>query len=184
MVSRHRLQAGLLCFILFIAGAFYIKSNHEFAISQRAMTEVSEGVEQGEKAISFSLQSTEGEEVSLDDFDGEKVFMFFFTTWCQVCSEQWEQLEIAQKEGFIDNINIIAVNLSKEERKKSDVGEYVKYIMLENANVLLDGAGHVQDLYHVFGIPTGLLINEAGVIEKRFHNLVSVEDIVNDNFFK
>ncbi|MDG5789142.1 TlpA disulfide reductase family protein [Evansella sp. AB-P1] len=181
---KHRLQWGVLCLVLFISGAFYLQSDHEFALTQRTMSEVSEGIQQNEKATPFSLKTMDGEIIHLQDFTDEKVFLFFFTTWCHICAQQWEQLEIAQKEGILDDTKVIAINLTKAERSKRDILSYAESLPIsDDLVILLDSEGEVQDLYQVYGIPTGLFIDKDGVIDKRFHELVTVEKMIEEDFF-
>ncbi|MCD8508558.1 MAG: TlpA family protein disulfide reductase [Bacillus sp. (in: Bacteria)] len=181
---KRKLQLGILFFSLFIAGAFYLSSNHELVVTQRAMTEVSEGVNQGEKATSVPLQSLTGEELSLGDFQGKKVYLFFFTTWCSICSEQWGQLEIANQEGMLDDAVIVAVNLTKLEHRVEDVRGYAQRIPFDNVTFLLDQDGEMQDLYHVMGVPVSLLINKDGIIETRVDGFFSIEKMVERGMFK
>ncbi|MDQ0255406.1 peroxiredoxin [Evansella vedderi] len=175
---KGKIQWGILCFVLFISGAFYLQSNHEWALTQRAMTEVSEGVQQGEKASPLTLNNLSGEQVNLSDFKGENVFLIFFTTWCHICGEQWGQLELAKKGGLLDDVQVIAVNLTKGERNVDNVIAYTESITLDDVVFLLDEEGAAQDLYHVYGVPISLIIDKEGIIETRVDGFFTVEKML------
>ncbi|SDZ00792.1 AhpC/TSA family protein [Evansella caseinilytica] len=182
MTLKTKLRLGGCCFLLFIAGVFYVNSEHDFIVSQRAMTEVAEGGRQGETAAPFSLKNAAGELIHLEDYSGKKVLLFFFTSWCEICSEQWLTLEAAAKNGLLDNVEVVALNLTKEERNSDDVRRYLQSLPLAKAEVLLDEAGDVQKMYQVIGVPTILLLNPSQLIEARGHFL-TLENMRESRFF-
>ncbi|MBU9721792.1 MULTISPECIES: TlpA family protein disulfide reductase [Bacillaceae] len=184
MSIKGKMQLGIMFFILFFAGAFYMQSEHELAISQRSVTEVEEGLKPGDKAPNFSLQALSGEQVSLENIHEGKTILFFFTTWCEVCSEQWEQLEWAKNKGMLDDVQIVGVNLAKDERNRGDIEHYVENIPFKEVLVLIDSDGEVKDLYQIFGIPTNVLIDESGLIYSRIHGIIPMEKLENDDYFQ
>ncbi|MBU9713269.1 peroxiredoxin family protein [Evansella tamaricis] len=183
MSLKGRLQIGLMFFILFLTGAFYMQSNHDLALTQRTMTEVSEGLQNGERAPGFSLETLTGEPVNTRDFEGEKIVIFFFTTWCHNCSEQWLQLEWAKKNGFLNNIQIIGVNLTTLESTQHDISDYVSSIPIEGVPILLDKEGEVQELYEIIAVPTSFMIDSNGIIQGRNLGIIPVETIKENDFF-
>lgn len=184
MFSKRKLQLFALFFILSAAGAFYMNSSHDLALTQRTMSEVAGGSENGDKAPDFALKNLAGETVELSGFSGEKVMLLFFTTWCHVCAEQWNELDLALSEGLMENINIVAVNLTKEEQSKNNVLQYAESLLSSNVTVLMDEEGAAQEKYKVFGVPTVLLIDEEGIIDSRLHSLTTREDISGKAFFQ
>jgi peroxiredoxin len=181
---KRKIQWLVMCLGLFTAGALYMQSSHDFALSQRAMTEVSEGIEIGDRASEISLKNINGEWVELKDFSNNKVLLIFFTSWCHVCAEQWGQLEAAAGEGLLEGIEIVAVNLTKEEMNKGAIQTYADNLPLENLTILLDEDGFTQNSYRIYGIPTLFLINDSGIIEERLHSLLKVEDMMESSFFR
>ncbi|WP_179298831.1 TlpA family protein disulfide reductase [Evansella halocellulosilytica] len=180
---KKKMQWVILAFVLFVGGFMYVQSDHEWALTQRAMTEVAEGVYEGEQFPSFTLENVDGEEVVVTADHDERMLLFFFTSWCHVCSNQWEQISIANDEGLLENVTIVPVNLTSSEQSEGDVGQYIEQLPVPSANVLLDRDGDVQDKYEVFGVPTVLFLNEEGVIEKRSHGLITLDDFRESDFF-
>ncbi|UCZ51959.1 TlpA family protein disulfide reductase [Bacillus shivajii] len=181
---KRKLQWMLLAFILFIGGVMYVQSDHEWALTQRTMTEVSEGVQQGDKMTPFHLGNAEGQEVYVTGNNNENMFLIFFTSWCHVCSEQWEQLDAAKSEGLLEHVKVIPVNLTGSERSEGTVAQYIQELPISSDQVLLDRDEVVQKQYEVVGVPTILLINEEGVIEERSHGMMTLEKMRESNFFR
>lgn len=148
------------------------------------MTEVSEGIKQGEKATPIMLRSLTGEQVSISDYQGKNVYLLFFTTWCDICSEQWEQLQIAKVEGLLKNTQIVAVNLTKLEHRIEDVKNYAERIPFDNVTFLLDENGEIQNDYHVLGVPVSMLINRDGIIDSRIDGFFSIEKMMEHGMFQ
>ncbi|MCX8118431.1 MAG: TlpA family protein disulfide reductase [Desulfobacterota bacterium] len=109
----------------------------------------------------FSLKSLEGKEVSLKDYKGKPVLLFFWGSWCQACKED---LALLEKFGGRSNLQMeiltIAVDGEKERRIRSIVKEY--RITLP---VLLDQKEKTARAYGVRMIPTAYLINQEGWME-------------------
>ncbi|ADU31162.1 redoxin domain-containing protein [Evansella cellulosilytica] len=184
MTLKKRLQFVGVCFILFSLGLLYLQSNHELALTQRAMTEVSEGIDKGDKAFPISLKKLSGENIELAEYEDQNIFLFFFTTWCEICSEQWNHLQAAKNEGFMDGTKIIAINLTDEERNVDDVIQYAANVPIDDVTILLDEDGVVQNTYQVAVVPTRLLINKGGIIEDRAYGLMTFNQIKESSFFQ
>src|SRR5690625_7728587 len=88
---------------------------YDFASNQMAVEEDPEvGLEKGNLAPDFELETVEGETVSLSDFRGEKVLLNFWATWCPPC-----RAEMPDMQKFHENHEIgviLAVNLTETEK--------------------------------------------------------------------
>lgn len=108
------------------------------------------------KAIDFTLKNLDGEEVSLSDYKGKKIFLNFWASWCGPCKLEMPDYEQFYKDNKDDNFVILAVNAGEDS-------ETVKNFINENnytMPVLLDSEAKVGNTYRVRGIPTTFLINE------------------------
>ncbi|WP_396129262.1 TlpA disulfide reductase family protein [Exiguobacterium mexicanum] len=82
------------------------------------------GLEVGQRAPEFALETTEGQSVSLADYEGQQVILNFWATWCPPCREELPELiEFGEDTG----IPVLGVNATKNERLgKRDVDAFYK----------------------------------------------------------
>lgn len=105
-------------------------------------------------AVDFTLQTLEGEEVSLFDYEGKLVFLNFWATWCPPCRAEMPSMERVYNKLPSDSFVILAVNVNEPK-------EDVQSFMDEHGYtfpILLDSDGKVSSIYQVEGIPTTWLI--------------------------
>lgn len=132
--------------------------------------------EEGEEAPGFTLPSQSGEEVSLDDFRGRKVVLYFypkdFTSGCtkEACSFRDRFDEFKDKDAVILGVSNDSVDSHKKFAEKHDLP----------FQLLSDEDKDVTKTYGVYGTKksfgreyegitrTTFLIDEDGVIEKVF----------------
>src|SRR5690606_33071951 len=74
------------------------------------------GIQPGEIAPDFELETLDGAVVKLSELKGEKVILNFWATWCPPCKEEMPEMqEFYDKYG--DDINVIAVNFKEKNDK-------------------------------------------------------------------
>ncbi|OLN24007.1 thiol-disulfide oxidoreductase [Domibacillus antri] len=120
------------------------------------------GIAVGEKAPDFTVKTMGGQEVNLSDYEGKKIFLNFWATWCPPC-----KAEMPHMQSFYDdepeNVEILAVNL---EESRAKVSEFVDQYAL-TFPILMDEDGTVAETYEVYTIPTTYVLNEKGVVEQK-----------------
>lgn len=109
----------------------------------------------------FSLKDLNGQQVSLSDYRGKPLVLFFWGSFCEACKEDIVLLE-KFFEGKKDQFEILtlAIDGEKEKRVKSIVKK--KKVTLP---VLLDIKEKTARAYGVRMIPTAFLINREGGME-------------------
>ena len=113
------------------------------------------------EAPPFSLKDLNGKQISLKEFKGKPLLLFFWGSWCGACKE-----DIVLLEKFFERnkdqleILTIAIDGEKEKRVRSVVKDH--RITLP---VLLDKKEQVARTYGVRMIPTTFLINREGWVE-------------------
>ena len=109
----------------------------------------------------FSLKDLNGQQVSLSDYRGKPLVLFFWGSFCEACKED---IVLLGKffEGKKDQFEILtlAIDGEKEKRVKSIVKK--KKVTLP---VLLDIKEKTARTYGVRMIPTAFLINREGGME-------------------
>ena len=130
------------------------------------------GINVGDLAPDFILESLENEPVQLSSFRGEKaVVVNFWATWCPPCREEMPAFE----EKFLANknkIEIIGVNL----QETADAIEKFKVEIPFTFPTLMDPNKNVKELYNIFTQPVTYFIDKNGIIvDKKFGPLTSQE---------
>lgn len=123
----------------------------------------SAGVEPGEQAPDFELETLEGGSFRLSDLQGKKVILNFWYSWCPPCIEEMPELQKFY-EDYQEEVEVVTVNLTNVENSVSDAEEFIK----EHGYtfpVPLDKDNIVSDQYVVYAAPTTYFIGTDGKIQ-------------------
>ncbi|WP_121661138.1 TlpA disulfide reductase family protein [Metabacillus litoralis] len=131
-------------------------------------------LEKGEKAIDFTLKTTEDEKLNLGNLKGNVLVLTFWTTWCSYCQEEMAELKKFYKEKKLEGIEIIGVNITSAENSQKEVIQFVQQSKLPFP-VVLDVNGEVSKRYQVIGIPTSYIIDENGMIREKVLGPITAE---------
>ncbi len=124
------------------------------------------GLQKGNLPPDFELRTPEGQIIRLSDLKGKKVILNFWATWCPPCRLEMPDMEKFYKKQKSKGIEILAVNLTKTEKKRTDVPDFIKAYGI-TFPVLLDEETEVAQMYQVSSIPTSYLIDSDGVIREK-----------------
>lgn len=131
---------------------------------------VSEGLSPGEIPPDFELKTLDGQPIRLSDFQGKKVILNFWATWCPPCKAEMPHLENYYKtKAKKQNVEIIAVNLTNAERGSNKL-ETVKGFANEYGltfPIPMDETGEVGNIYQTITIPTSYIIDSRGIIHQK-----------------
>ncbi|MEF3331196.1 MULTISPECIES: TlpA family protein disulfide reductase [Oceanobacillus] len=135
---------------------------------------VQEGTEIGDKAPDFTLETLDGETLQLSDFQGERVMINFWATWCPPCKQ-----EMPDMERFYQGHDpiILSVNLTDEEMSTEKVGQFIQELEL-TFPVLLDKEGEVSNLYRIQPIPVTYMVDAEGIIQFKSIGALSYEQMM------
>jgi peroxiredoxin len=118
------------------------------------------GTRIGFTAPDFTLQTIDGQQVSLSDYRGKPVILNFWASWCGPC-----RYEVPAFKSFYDKyenegVAIIAVNT------QDNPDNALAYAKADNLKftIPVDPQGKVANLYNVRGLPTTYFIDENGII--------------------
>ncbi|WP_338751520.1 TlpA disulfide reductase family protein [Bacillus sp. FJAT-52991] len=164
---------GLLLLVLLVGIAVVnmVKDRQEVTEIEnpgtKAPSTAQSGIDVGEKAPDFTVKTIQGEEVSLSDYEGKKVILNFWATWCPPCKAEMPHMQkYYEKEAEKNNVEILAVNLTKNDKGKETVADFVKQYGL-TFPILLDEEGTLGEQYQAFTIPTTYVLNTDGTVHQK-----------------
>jgi thiol-disulfide isomerase/thioredoxin len=131
-------------------------------VSGRPALAQSTDLEPGRLALPFDLAGLDGGRVVLADFRGRPVVINFWATWCVPCRVEMPMLIEAWRENRGQPLEIIAVNVTDQERRK-DVRRFVEQLKLP-FQVALDERGRVRERYGLVSLPTTVFVDSAGTV--------------------
>lgn len=113
----------------------------------------------------FTLSDIDGKPVSIKDFQGKKVVLVFWASWCPDCREEIPLLEQMQAKADPAKVAFVSVSF---DRKEETWKKFVKDNHMSGVQ-LFDAAGKKDSTvgtdYGVKWIPALYLIDEKGKVE-------------------
>lgn len=109
----------------------------------------------------FRLTDLSGDSVSLEDFKGRRVLLYFFAPWCKICDLSIGNLNWVRKLRGEDSTALLAVALSYDDLQS------VKSFQERNTldvPVLL-GTHDMLSSYRIRAFPTVYTVNKSGEID-------------------
>lgn len=116
----------------------------------------------GRQALRFDLERLDSGRIDLALLRGRPVIINFWASWCAPCRVEMPYLIYAWREHNGHGLQILAVNLTDQERRK-DVVRFVSELEMPFP-VLLDTRGKVRELYDLSSLPTTVFLDSAGVV--------------------
>ncbi|MFD1850424.1 TlpA family protein disulfide reductase [Oceanobacillus bengalensis] len=146
-----------------------------FALEQ-ASAEGKVGLEIGNQAPDFELETLDGEKVKLSDFRGKPVMLNFWATWCPPCREEMPDM---QKFHENNDVVVLAINVTHTEINEKNAAKFVDEFGF-TFDVLLDVNGEASDIYRIRPIPTTYMITSKGEISHKALGALTYEAMVEE----
>ena len=129
--------------------------------------EYESGLEEGNTPPDFELSTLSGDIIKLTDYKGKKVILNFWASWCGPCKAEMPHMQnYYAKNKDSANVEIIAVNMTTEERGLASIEKFVNAYGL-TFPVPLDNDGEVMGMYRIMTIPTTYMISTDGTIKQK-----------------
>jgi thiol-disulfide isomerase/thioredoxin len=133
-----------------------------FTLTSLSAIAAKTGIEEGNKAVDFSISDINGIEYNSKDLIGKTVILHFWASWCPPCKEELPVYNQFYNEHKDKNIEFITVSVDNTERALMNFLEGKKI----DFNIFHDKKGLARK-FLVRAIPTTYIINEEGIIVKK-----------------
>ena len=150
--------------ILFSVIALILVSCSSENVNSESYSEGSETTNKGPLATDFDLSDLSGNQVKLSDYEGEKVVLRFWASWCSICLSELDHVNnmTATAEGY-KVFTIVTPDINGEQSKDEFI-TWFESLEFSDTIVLLDETGDIYDAYGVRGYPTTAFIGTDGVL--------------------
>lgn len=128
----------------------------------------------GAEAPDFTYMSIDGEEVTLSDFEGEKVVLVnVWATWCGPCVVEMPSMQRLYDSLEGEDFEILAVSVDAQAgetdefgRPGGDLRAFTDELSL-TFPILHDPANSISTLYQTTGVPESFIVGKDGIIYKK-----------------
>lgn len=118
----------------------------------------------GFRAPDFTLDTLDGESVTLSDLRGQAVLINFWATWCPPCRAELPTIQTAYDRHVDQGLVVLAVDMSESPQT---VVAFARRFGL-SFPIPLDRDGQVAAQYRVRAIPTSFFVDRESVVRSVF----------------
>ncbi|WP_416141733.1 thiol-disulfide oxidoreductase ResA [Lysinibacillus capsici] len=165
--KRRFLMRSIILIILF--GAIF------FTVYTTLTQDKNEVLKIGDDAPNFTLVDMHGDKHNLEEYKGKGVFLNFWGTWCKPCEREFPIIDRYYNDNKEKDIQVLAINIAESDFV---VQNYIDRKGL-TFPVLIDKNKSVMEAYNINPLPTTILINSEGKIEKIITGEMKEQDIKN-----
>ncbi len=115
-------------------------------------------------APDFTLETLEGDSITLSDLRGKAVLVNLWATWCPPCRAEMPAIQRLHEEYKDQGFIVLAVNATNQDdlsKIPSFTGEYGLTFP-----ILLDTTGEVSRQYQLRSLPSSYFIRRDGIIQE------------------
>jgi len=115
-------------------------------------------------APDFTLETLEGDSLTLSDLRGKAVLVNLWATWCPPCRAEMPAIQKLYQEYQDQGFVVLAVNATNQDslsKIPAFIGEYGLTFP-----ILLDTAGEVSRQYQLRSLPSSYFIGRDGIIQE------------------
>lgn len=119
----------------------------------------------GKRGLDFTLESIDGNKVTLSGLRGKVVLLEFWATWCPPCRDSVPEMNMLFEKFKGRNFELLAISVDQGGDVRSTVGSFVKQYGM-SYTVLLDDR-NASKAFEVTNIPVIIIIDKEGKPVKR-----------------
>jgi len=114
------------------------------------------------------------QKINIKKFNGNLVLLNFWATWCEPCKEEMPSLDRLQINPNLDNLEIIAINIGKENKNK--VNKFFLDLDIKNFEPHYDPPITLAKIFSLRGIPTSIIFDKNGNEFARIIGSINFDD--------
>lgn len=117
----------------------------------------------GTKALNFTYENYKGSKTSLEDLEGNLVYIDVWATWCPPCKAEIPYLQELERKFHGKKIKFVSISIDNPNTKN----KWKKMIadkQMSGIQLFADGDNSLMEAYQISGIPRFLLIDAKGNI--------------------
>jgi len=114
------------------------------------------------------------QKINIKKFSGNLVLLNFWATWCEPCKEEMPSLDRLQLNPNLDNLEIIAINIGKENKNK--VNKFFLDLDIKNFEPHYDPPITLAKIFSLRGIPTSIIFDKNGNEFARIIGSINFDD--------
>ena len=159
----------LLALVTIMLGTFIKQQIEKKEVISQAASETDwtqkEGLEKGQMAPNFTLETLTGESVTLADFKGKKVILNFWATWCPPCRTEMPHFQDYYEEyGEQEDVIILAANTTYNDKGIDHIQAFVNSFDL-TFPILLMPDERISKSYEIINLPSTFMIDTEGRVQ-------------------
>ena len=120
--------------------------------------------------------------IDIKNLNGNLIILNFWATWCEPCKKEMPSLDRLQINSNLDNLQIFAINISQENKKKVD--DFFNDLGIKNFEPFYDAPKTLAKTFSLRGVPTSIIINKKGEEFARILGSIEFDDIEFINWLK
>lgn len=115
-------------------------------------------------APDFTLQTAEGETITLSDLRGKAVLINLWASWCPPCRAEMPAMQKVYEANAEEGFTVLAINTTYQDDPSIAI-DFVKELGL-SFPILMDQEGSVSQLYQSSALPTSFFVDREGIIQE------------------
>lgn len=166
-----------LMFVLTACGSGSEKKASGESDKEQAVTQKQDSEDISKELSSIKVRDLDGNEKSLADYKGKKVYVKLWATWCHVCIETMPEVEelVAENPEF-EIVTVTAPRISGEKDEEG-IRAFYKEKGYKNIPLWFDSEGRLMRLFNVRALPTNVILDSEGNISAYAPGGISKEQI-------
>lgn len=135
----------------------------------------------GGAAPDFTINTTEGENISLNDYSGKILYIDFGASWCNETEERNEALKELYAQYHAKGLEILSISLDTDEEQWHEFACKAPELPWKQACDLLYWASPITKHYHINKIPCGVIIDRQGNLVKIDADKITLNEFLRKN---
>ncbi|MGD2162934.1 MAG: TlpA disulfide reductase family protein [Anaerolineales bacterium] len=119
---------------------------------------------QGFLAPDFSLNTLEGQQITLSELRGDPIIVNLWASWCPPCRAEMPAIQKVYDQNQARGLQVLAVNMTYQDSETAAEAFVQEYEL--SFPVLLDMTGMVGNGYQMRALPSTYFIDREGIIQQ------------------